>query len=244
MAAVVICVCSKDNRTIVPVPIRQMNEAANWVRSFFILCLFFPKFYFHLTLPGRDIVVQFSDVEYPDDELPSGNSNDDRDNRNASHQLDSFFLVGTIVGLIALAIVTTCIVGKCRWGLKPLKMKQQKVHRNLTENCVFPVLYYNQKKKQGKRSPIGSTRSVLTFSNPNYNGADGPPEPKVTIWKRLKYDKAQVRNWICFLVEHSETWMRQRCYKIYSVSWWSRTSINFNGSQKIQKWKMSTLNFR
>lgn len=56
------------------------------------------------------------------------------------------------------------------------------------------VLVFNSKRKQGKRSPRGSTRSVLTFTNPNYNGADGagPSEPKVTIWKRLKYDKAQV----------------------------------------------------
>lgn len=53
---------------------------------------------------------------------------------------------------------------------------------------------FNSKRKQGKRSPRGSTRSVLTFTNPNYNGADGAgsSEPKVTIWKRLKYDKAQV----------------------------------------------------
>lgn len=57
-------------------------------------------------------------------------------------------------------------------------------------------LVLNSKKKKDNRTPTGSTRSVLTFSNPNYNGADGnlaPPEPKVTIWKRFKYDKAQVR---------------------------------------------------
>lgn len=57
------------------------------------------------------------------------------------------------------------------------------------------VLILNSRKKKENRTPSGSTRSVLTFSNPNYNGADGnlaPVEPKVTIWKRLKYDKAQV----------------------------------------------------
>lgn len=60
----------------------------------------------------------------------------------------------------------------------------------------FSDLVLNSKKKKENRTPTGSTRSVLTFSNPNYNGADGnlaPPEPKVTIWKRFKYDKAQVR---------------------------------------------------
>lgn len=55
---------------------------------------------------------------------------------------------------------------------------------------------FNSKRKRSKRSPPGSTRSVLTFSNPNYNGADGggagPSEPKMRLWKRLKYDKAQV----------------------------------------------------
>lgn len=56
------------------------------------------------------------------------------------------------------------------------------------------VLILNSKKKNENRTPTGSTRSVLTFSNPNYNGAENgvAPEPKVTIWKRLKYDKAQV----------------------------------------------------
>lgn len=55
------------------------------------------------------------------------------------------------------------------------------------------VLVLNSKKRKDNLTPTGSTRSVLTFSNPNYNGADGSaPEPKVTIWKRLKYDKAQV----------------------------------------------------
>lgn len=57
------------------------------------------------------------------------------------------------------------------------------------------VLILNSRKKKENRTTSGSTRSVLTFSNPNYNGADGnlaPVEPKVTIWKRLKYDKAQV----------------------------------------------------
>lgn len=74
--------------------------------------------------------------------------------------------------------------------------------------CPYLVLVLNSKKKKVNRTPSGSTRSVLTFSNPNYNGADGsaPSEPKNTIWKRLKYDKAQVINPIssllaCHLIE-------------------------------------------
>ncbi|XP_037029978.1 low-density lipoprotein receptor-related protein 4 isoform X2 [Bradysia coprophila] len=114
----------------------------------------------------KDIAVLLSDVDYSEvDDLSQGNSNEDRDSRNSQHGNERFYLIGIIVVLIALFGVIACIA----------------------------CLYVNQKRKQGKRSPIGSTRSVLTFSNPNYNGADGPPEPKVTIWKRLKYDKAQDR---------------------------------------------------
>lgn len=52
----------------------------------------------------------------------------------------------------------------------------------------------NSKKKRGRKD---SSRQ-LTFSNPNYNGADyqmdsGSGSTKSTIWKRFKYDKAQVR---------------------------------------------------
>lgn len=62
----------------------------------------------------------------------------------------------------------------------------------------------NSNKKKDSRVSRGSSGSVLTFSNPNYNIADGSivQEPKVKIWKRLKYDKAQVNNKY-FLVEKS-----------------------------------------
>lgn len=52
----------------------------------------------------------------------------------------------------------------------------------------------NNNKKKETRTPRGSSGSVLTFSNPNYNVAEGdiPVEPKAKVWKRMKYDKAQV----------------------------------------------------
>ena len=43
-----------------------------------------------------------------------------------------------------------------------------------------------------KRHSRGSSRSVLTFSNPNYNVDGTPMEPKTTIWKRFKHDRSHV----------------------------------------------------
>lgn len=71
---------------------------------------------------------------------------------------------------------------------------------NLTNKFFFlispyhPDLVLNNSKKKENHTPRSSTGSVLTFSNPNYNLPDDGtvPEPKVKIWKRLKYDKAQV----------------------------------------------------
>lgn len=48
------------------------------------------------------------------------------------------------------------------------------------------------KHPQPKRHSRGSSRSVLTFSNPNYNVDGTPMEPKTTIWKRFKNDRAHV----------------------------------------------------
>lgn len=52
----------------------------------------------------------------------------------------------------------------------------------------------NNNKKKESQTPRGSSGSVLTFSNPNYDVAEGdiPVEPKGKVWKRMKYDKAQV----------------------------------------------------
>lgn len=52
----------------------------------------------------------------------------------------------------------------------------------------------NNNKNKETRTPRSSSGSVLTFSNPNYNVAEGdiPAEPKGKVWKRMKYDKAQV----------------------------------------------------
>lgn len=62
---------------------------------------------------------------------------------------------------------------------------------------VHTALFCSSMKRQhDKRSPMGSARSVLTFTNPNYNGADAGAAAnsghRMTIWKRFKYDKTQV----------------------------------------------------
>lgn len=65
-----------------------------------------------------------------------------------------------------------------------------------------PVLIVNSKRKQSRKTSRSGS-DVLTFTNPNYNGVDGlchhhPGEAsssssaRNTIWKRLKYDRAQV----------------------------------------------------
>ncbi|XP_049859513.1 low-density lipoprotein receptor-related protein 4 [Schistocerca gregaria] len=60
------------------------------------------------------------------------------------------------------------------------------------------LLLFHRHKKQ-KKYLYATGRSVLTFSNPNYNasnmdvGASSHPDKKPFIWKRLKYDKSQER---------------------------------------------------
>ncbi|XP_017469873.1 PREDICTED: low-density lipoprotein receptor-related protein 4-like [Rhagoletis zephyria] len=54
-------------------------------------------------------------------------------------------------------------------------------------------LIFNSKRNKTKRHSRGSSRSVLTFSNPNYNVDGTPMEPKTNIWKRFKYDKSHDR---------------------------------------------------
>lgn len=55
------------------------------------------------------------------------------------------------------------------------------------------VLVLNSKKNKPKRNSRGSSRSVLTYSNPNYNVDGIPMEPKTTIWKRFRNEKSSVR---------------------------------------------------
>ncbi|ALC49629.1 CG8909 [Drosophila busckii] len=58
---------------------------------------------------------------------------------------------------------------------------------------VIFMLAVNTNRKKSKRNSRGSSRSVLTFSNPNYNVDGTPMEPKTNIWKRFKYDKSHER---------------------------------------------------
>ncbi|XP_053699069.1 low-density lipoprotein receptor-related protein 4 [Sabethes cyaneus] len=81
-----------------------------------------------------------------------------------------------------LAIIATAIVG-CLF---------------LIVVIAIIVLIMNSRRKQSKKTSRSGS-DVLTFTNPNYNGVDGmchpgggePCSSRNTIWKRLKYDRAQ-----------------------------------------------------
>lgn len=70
----------------------------------------------------------------------------------------------------------------------------------LTITVIWVILYHRRKKQ--KKYLYSSGRSVLTFSNPNYNasssdvGKNNHPDKKPFLWKRLKYDKSQVCNFL------------------------------------------------
>lgn len=131
---------------------------------------------------SADYLEQFN--ENTDD---SGDSNSNDTSSQARLVIIATAITGGLLIIVVAAILcklTTFLIITMK-GTKKLKLLHPR----------FIVLILNSRKKKENRTPSGSTRSVLTFSNPNYNGADGnlaPVEPKVTIWKRLKYDKAQV----------------------------------------------------
>lgn len=56
-------------------------------------------------------------------------------------------------------------------------------------------LVLNNNGNNNKKKETRTSGSVLTFSNPNYNVAEGdiPAEPKGKVWNRMKYDKAKVK---------------------------------------------------
>lgn len=67
--------------------------------------------------------------------------------------------------------------------------------------AILALVLNSRRRKKEERSVNESSRSMLTFTNPNYNCAD-QQQPEVatapssskgsTIWKRLKYEKATV----------------------------------------------------
>ena len=71
----------------------------------------------------------------------------------------------------------------------------------ITLIIIIVIIYLLcQRKTKQKKYLYASRRNVLTFSNPNYNASSGDigpanqqPDKKSFIWKRLKYDKSQVR---------------------------------------------------
>lgn len=126
----------------------------------------------------QSTVIPYYDLNNPTD-APAATDTSSRDKSDsaANQQDSSFLIVATCVLTVILIIVVIAI--------------------------LFLVL--NSRRKKEDRSTSESSRSMLTFSNPNYNCADGqqpPPQAaegsssgssgKGTIWRRLKYEKATV----------------------------------------------------
>ncbi|XP_031629327.1 low-density lipoprotein receptor-related protein 4 isoform X2 [Contarinia nasturtii] len=97
--------------------------------------------------------------------------------------------------------------------------------------CAILYLVLNNSKKKENHTPRSSTGSVLTFSNPNYNLPDDGTvtEPKVKIWKRLKYDKAQDRVY------------EERCFGENSASATLMPSGKTPSSSSISRSPLSTI---
>lgn len=74
----------------------------------------------------------------------------------------------------------------------------------ITVGIIIAIIYLQCPRKNKREEYLyNNRRNVLTFSNPNYNASAGaevanannqqPQDKKGFIWKRLKYDKSQVR---------------------------------------------------
>ncbi|KNC20826.1 hypothetical protein FF38_11235 [Lucilia cuprina] len=127
-------------------------------------CLTIPRYY----IPrrgGDPIVDDLDEVTETDNAL----SNDDfeEDFRVADPLLDMklIIVIATIIALIFLFVMIALVI----YMITPAKHPKPKRHSR------------------------GSSRSVLTFSNPNYNVDGTPMEPKTTIWKRFKNDRSHER---------------------------------------------------
>uniref|UniRef100_A0A1I8N054 EGF-like domain-containing protein n=3 Tax=Musca domestica TaxID=7370 RepID=A0A1I8N054_MUSDO len=128
-------------------------------------CLTVPKFF----VPRRsdEAMPDYTD-EVTEADLSGINDDFDDDDFQAPEQmidLKVVIVIATIVALIFLFIMIAVVI----YMITPAKHPQPKRHSR------------------------GSSRSVLTFSNPNYNVDGTPMEPKTTIWKRFKNDRAHER---------------------------------------------------
>ena len=120
------------------------------------------------------------DEEPPPDTKSTATSNRGRDNKHDYNNRDKNVSLRTmVITTVVLSIVTVAIIGTIIYLL-----------------C--------QKKTKRKKFLIDSRRNVLTFRNPNYSAATGTElqttttnqqqeDKKSFIWKRLRYDKSQVK---------------------------------------------------
>ncbi|XP_037724672.1 low-density lipoprotein receptor-related protein 4 isoform X2 [Drosophila subpulchrella] len=128
-----------------------------------------PKVLVHANLEN-DPLLEYSDESTDDSTAPelmgeSNNHGDDGLAKKSDQEREFFVLVA--LGVVIVMVVIIILV-------------------------IF-MLAFNTSKKKNNRNSRGSSRSVLTFSNPNYNVDGTPMEPKTNIWKRFKYDKSHER---------------------------------------------------
>ncbi|KPU81708.1 uncharacterized protein Dana_GF20504, isoform G [Drosophila ananassae] len=129
-----------------------------------IECSLKPKFLVNERLENHQLA-EYSD-ESPDDVTPPEHEENIKKNDVTDHSKNSDtqreFLVLVALGVVIIMVFIVILV-------------------------IF-MLAFNTKNKT-TRSSRESSRSVLTFSNPNYNIDGTPMEPKTNIWKRFKYEK-------------------------------------------------------
>lgn len=120
--------------------------------------------------PNYDEIDEEVVTKTPDHGKGGGKFDGDRFNREKSYSMKTVVITVVVMMGITLIIIIVIIYLLC------------------------------QRKTKQKKYLYASRRNVLTFSNPNYNASSGDigpgnqqPDKKSFIWKRLKYDKSQVR---------------------------------------------------
>ncbi|XP_053950646.1 low-density lipoprotein receptor-related protein 4 [Anastrepha ludens] len=114
---------------------------------------------------GGDNTIDYAEEATDGESASTEHDEDAYEARSKSNDRETLILIASGVVIVMLILIITAIL----------------------------LLMFNSKRNKTKRHSRGSSRSVLTFSNPNYNVDGTPMEPKTNIWKRFKYDKSHER---------------------------------------------------
>lgn len=134
-----------------------------------------------------ELPTDYADENSDSDSYSKENDEEDDDDlsRDTAAQHDTIILVLSLIMAAFGMIVFVMIL--CKYFYYNLNFLY------IFNFFKFLVLKLSSKKPANRRhTREGSSRSVLTFSNPNYNTDGTPMEPKTNIWKRFKYDKNHV----------------------------------------------------